>query len=119
MNKYLPITNAMRVKVSAEIKMLLHASRDCMRNQKRDTTQTSYVVSDGYFGEAFGVMRGLSLLGYGTINGPVNIDSPGNLRYWFSNLEQEVLSEENFGGSNECDHCLEKYRKDAVRKRPW
>ena len=62
-------------------------------------------------------MRGLALLGYGTINGPINIDSYGNLRYWFCNLEKEVLAEENFEGSGDCDYCFERYGKDDVRNR--
>jgi hypothetical protein len=40
----------------------------------------------------------------------------GSFRSWLCKLENEVLEEENFGGSNECDFCYETYGKDSVRK---
>ena len=106
-----------REKVEKEVKMMLHAHRDCLRNRGIDTTSTSYDVRDGYYGEAFGVMRGLQALGYGTLRGAVNVDEPNNLRFWFDKLAQEVLEEENYNGSNECNICLEKYGKDGAGRK--
>lgn len=110
-----------REAVVNEVKLLLHAARDCARTIcSIDTTQTRFDVTDGYYGEAFGILRGLSLLGYGSF-GPVNTpEEESNFSWWMARLEDEVLAEENFGGSNECNHCLEKYRKDgAGRERPY
>jgi hypothetical protein len=51
-------------------------------------------------------MRCLELLGY-------------NVKGWMERLEKDVLEEEHYGSTNECDHCLEKYHKDgAGRSRP-
>ena len=111
--------------VEAEIKALLHAHRDCLRNQDRDTVAISFDCRDGYYGEAFGILRALHLMGYGYF-GPSNMDAikdayptvynvtqpKQNLKWWFSRLEREVLEEEGFGGDHRCVHCLEKYKKD-------
>lgn len=99
----------LKAKVEAEIKMILHAHRDCLRNQDVDTTKVRFDVRDGYYGEAFGILRCLKLMGFGDF-GPVNIQ--GNLSYWMHQLEEEVLKEENFGGSGVCEHCRSKYGKD-------
>ena len=42
-------------------------------------------------------------------------ESPFALRSWFDRLAEEVLQEENFGGSNKCDFCREHYGKDTRR----
>jgi hypothetical protein len=105
-------------KLADEIKLMLHASRDCLRNQGRDTSEMSYSVSDGYFGEAFGIVRGLVVLGYGYLgssNVPNKRKPHWNLRWWFCELERKVLEEENFGGTNYCDHCLNRYGHDWGR----
>lgn len=104
----------MKAKIEAEILMMLHASRDCLRTKGIDTGAVSFHAMDGYYGEAFGVMRALRVLGYGDF-GAVNI--AGNLSSWFHDLEQCCLVEENFRGSNECDHCLERYGKDGAGRR--
>lgn len=101
--------------IEDEIAMMLHAHRDCLRNQRQDTAKVRFDCRDGYYGEAFGILRALKVLGYGNF-GACNV--PGNLSYWMKQIEYRVLAEENFGGSNECDHCLERYGKDgAGRKR--
>jgi len=128
------INQKLKEKVETEIKMMLHAHRDCLRNQEKDTTEITFKVTDGYYGECFGIMRCLQLLGYGVLgscnvpgghNGDsgiktgVGIQPEHNLRWWLCQIEDKVLKEENFRGSNECDYCLEHYRKDAVRTKPW
>lgn len=108
--------------VAEEIKMMLHASRDCLRNLGEDTRKITYRVNDGYFGEAFGVMRGLKILGYGYF-GSSNLDGieerkckikEQNLQWWFSQLEYKVLEEEGWGTDNRCEYCLKKYKKDST-----
>lgn len=116
MPRYKKITDKQIQKVEAEVKMMLHASRDCLRNQGADTTVVPFNSNDGYYGEAFGILRGLMVLGYGYF-GADNVDDPYNLKFWFSKLEAEVLKEENFRSNHECDYCLEKYGKDSVRKK--
>lgn len=103
--------------IENEVKNLLHASRDCLRSKGVDTTQITFSVQDGYYGEAFGVMRCLQVMGVGSFGSDNTPEKRSNLKWWFRQLEAEVLKEENFQGSNECDHCLERYGKDAVRKR--
>lgn len=123
--------------VCGEIKGLLHASRDCLRNKKlfdqeaSDPAEISFHAADGYYGEAFGILRALHLQGYGVF-GAVNIDAMSNhfrgprgahrreqnLSWWFSRLQTEVLLEEGWNleaddpNKGRCEYCLERYRKD-------
>lgn len=117
------LINKQRIAIEAEVKMMLHAHRDCLRNRflhngaKHDPKHIRFVIDDGYFGEAFGIMRTLQVLNYGffgAVNTPTEFT---NLRWWFAQLEQEVLREENFGGSGECDWCLNHYGKDDAGRR--
>jgi hypothetical protein len=106
--------------VEREVLMMLHASRDCLRNQGHDTTKLRFDARDGYYGEAFGIMRGLQVLGYGEFaadNVPNSIFAPWNLKWWFRTLEDLCLDAEGYGGNNQCEHCLERYGKDAMRVR--
>ena len=107
-------------KVIEEMRSLLHASRDCLRNQFNsgmnqhafDPSKTPWTVNDGYYGEAFGMLRSLVAMGYayyGANNTPAERE---NAQWLFSEVCNNVLQEENFDGSGECDHCLEKWGKD-------
>jgi hypothetical protein len=111
------LTAEQKLAVEAEIKMMLHAHRDCLRNKLEDTTKITFDCRDGYYGEAFGILRGLAVLGYGYTHGPVNIQGEGhrNFKWWLSQLEDEVLKEEGFGGDNRCEYCFQQHGKDAVR----
>lgn len=100
--------------LEAEIKMMLHAHRDCLRNQKVDTLRIQFDCRDGYYGEAFGILRALVVMGYGKF-GAVNRND--TLNYWFANLQKEVLKEEGFDTDHQCDHCYERYGKDDVRSK--
>ncbi len=116
---------ALMIDVESEIKAILHAGRDCYRNQGRDTIRMPWDVGNGYYGEAFGIMRALHIQGYGYF-GSHNLsaiaESPRkihsitqdqqNLNWWFSELCREVLEEEGFDGDHRCEYCLEKYKKD-------
>lgn len=118
------LSEKLRREIGAEIKMMLHCSRDTLRNQGVDTTKVPWDVTEGFYGEAFGVMRGLEVLNYGYF-GPDNLSATEddasdpeprhNLKWWFSQLSNEVLQEEGWKGDNQCDWCLEKYGKDAMR----
>ena len=102
-----------------EIIELLHAARDCMRNNGRDWKKIGF---DGntWSVEAFGITRAVVALGYGTYganSGEPIVTRTGliNVKGWFSQLEKFVLEEEHFEGSNHCALCLFKYKKDGVR----
>jgi len=118
------VSHAERSQIGVAVTLMLHASRDCMRNLKVDTTTIPFDVRDGYYGEAFGIMRALACLNYGTLTSGSepyllgNARSPSSkerdLRAWFRELEQQVLAEEHFGGNNECDFCVDRYGKDGA-----
>lgn len=106
--------------IEREVKMMLHAHRDCLRNRGEDTIKVDFRVSDGYYGEAFGVMRGLEALGYGYF-GSANLSGieekhgtlpMHNLQWWFSRLENKVLEEEGFSTDHICHYCRNRYGKD-------
>lgn len=98
--------------IKNEIKLMLHAHRDCLRNRCVDTSKETFDCRDGYYGEAFGVIRALQVLGYGNFGAVNTPQVKTNLLWWFEEICQEVLREENFGGNNNCVHCLERYGKD-------
>ena len=122
--------------VAREVKAMLHAHRDCLRNQGKDTSEIAFDCRDGYYGEAFGIMRALQIMGYGYFGsdnldahaesknggGPkteeglyvANITQPNqNLKWWFSQLSSEVLEEEGYRADGRCEYCLDRYRKDT------
>lgn len=121
------IPDDLRTTVEGEIKALLHAHRDTRRNCHEDTIKTSFRVNEGYYGEAFGIMRALFIQGYGYF-GSSNMNAKRedewahkvsnvtseiqNLKWWFGELETEVLEEEGFKTDHRCSYCLERYRKD-------
>ena len=119
MKKFKKLSEEKWEDIKQEIKMMLHAHRDCLRNQKvYDTTKVPFDVHDGYYGEAFGIIRALHVLWYGDYRGAINTPkNRENLRWWLSEIEREVLQEENFGGNNECDVCLKRYGKDGAGRR--
>lgn len=123
--KFKIITPAIIEKIEGAVKVLLHASRDCLRNQGKDTSIFRFSAQNGYYGDAFGMMRTLELLGYGRLSS-VNLNGfedsatkylakqpEHNLRWWFEQLEEEVLEEENYKGDGHCDYCMERYHKDT------
>lgn len=118
----------MREKLAAAVKMMLHASRDAMRirwnggvyrpvngESRADPKKIRFDARCGYYGEAFGILRAMKVIGWGYYGA---INTPGSLNEWFNRLKREVLAEEHFDGSGECDHCLRRYgRDDAGRKK--
>lgn len=114
----------MVLKIEEEVKMMLHAHRDGMRSRGEDSMKQRFDCREGFYGEAFGIMRCLAVLGHGRINQAVNTpENKANLRWWLGELERQVLKEENYPGaggddSGRCDYCLEHWGKDAAgRKR--
>jgi hypothetical protein len=107
--------------VEDEVSLLLHASRDCLRNIGIDTKIVDFRSQDGYYAEAYGVMRGLKILGYGYLgphNQPDGVVPHHNLNWWFDQICRQVLEEEGFhDGTHRCDYCLDKWGKDDTRKR--
>jgi hypothetical protein len=115
--RYLKLSPTSEAAVEAEVKMLLHAHRDCLRNRGDNTARITFNCTEGYYGEAFGVLRGLKVLGFGefgSVNMPHPLFAKWNLKWWFTQLEQEVLEEENYKTTQECDYCLEHYGKDGA-----
>jgi hypothetical protein len=115
MARFKKLNEKQRQKIEVEVKLMLHAGRDCQRNLGVDTTFFRHDCNNPYYAEAFGIMRGLAVMGYGDLEVG---DSPFRLKSWFDNLADEVLKEENFGDNNHCDFCLRHYGKDAVRITP-
>jgi hypothetical protein len=108
-----------RKRLDDEITLLLHASRDGMRNKGVDTTQVPFDMhfDGGYYNEAFGMVRALALLGYGYLAGGRSED-PMNLIAFFDRIKVRVLEDEGyFSKTHTCDHCLARYGKDGSRKR--
>jgi hypothetical protein len=113
------IDDDLKAKVAKEVKLLLHAHRDCLRNRGENTLKITFKVTDGYYGEAFGIIRGLELLGYGKIDAVIRDglqegydQKEQSLGWWFNNLEREVLEEEGFNKHLRCDWCKARYGKD-------
>lgn len=137
MKKLKKLTPKIIQAVEANVKLMLAAHRDCLWNRhtspvdpidrptRPDPLKVSYDCGDGYYGEAFGIMRGLEVLGFGFLD-CVNLDAVQlgksdephhNLNWWFARLQNEILEEEGFrDGTATKDKAfamLEKYRKLA------
>jgi hypothetical protein len=113
------LTDSIKSRVIEEVKTMLHAHRDCLRNRGQDTKKIAFDCRDGYYGEAFGVMRGLQVLGYGKFESD-NLDGlhygfeqrEQNLKWWFRQIEDEVLNEEGYhNGTHFCPCCKARYGK--------
>jgi hypothetical protein len=124
-----------KMAVILEVKLMFAAHRDCMWNrwttcshpQAVDPSKWQSVCNEGFYGEAFGIMRGLITLGYGYF-GPDGVDAVAdgrsdtpehNLKWWFNRITKDVLDEEGFFDktctAEKCDEVLNKYRM-LVRK---
>jgi hypothetical protein len=115
--RFKTLSHPEKVRTAEAVKGMLHASRDCMRNQGKDTARVPFDSHDGYYAEAFGIMRGLAVLHYGYLgsnNLPDQTVPHRNLKWWFNQLEEEVLKEEGFGTDHRCKYCHHKYGKDTA-----
>jgi len=101
--KFKKISDKLRIDVETQVKSLLTSSRKYM---KYPPDKITYDVNHGDYAEAFGVMRGLSIMGYGDINFAVNTpEDQSNLRWWFNQMEREVLSETGYVDSRADKVC--------------
>lgn len=103
--KYLPMTSEQKEYVEDEVKLMIAAHRDTLWT-RYNTNPESYkcpnnfktMCTEGYYGEAFGIMRGLAVLGYGHLGSdttPDNGPEPWrNLKWWFNQLVDDVLNQE-------------------------
>ena len=118
-HKYMELSLRKKDELEAEIKLLLHAQRDCFRNQGKDATKISgFSCRDGYYCDCVGILRALQIFGYGEF-GAINAEpeEPPNLSSWLYRLEHEVMEEEGFHSDNRCEWCLKKYGKDDKSER--
>lgn len=115
MKKYKQLTTEQEKQIAERVKLLLHASRDCLRNRQINTREVQFIWNDTYCCEAFGVLQALNALEYGHF-GAINNGKDGNtnLDWWFENLKQQVLQEEHFDSTHECDFCVQHYGKDGA-----
>ena len=97
-----------------------HAACDAIlemsnRRSLMDPKKVPFSVNDGWYGEAFGMLRTLHVLGYGDIYGRYVAHDYHNLKWWFYQLEEQVLVEDGFrDGSHRCDICLKAWGKDGA-----
>jgi hypothetical protein len=121
------LSHSQEKKVVKEIKMILHAGRDCLRNQGKDTRIIQFSVFDPYYCEAFGILRGLVLFGYGyfgsdnlsAVEERKSTNPKHNVKWWFGKIKDEVLEEEGYGTDNVCEHCTKLYYKDSRICATW
>jgi len=139
MRKFKKLNPKQRLAVANEVKMMIAAHRDMLwirwgsswpkvpANQKTDPTIYQCDARCGYYGEAFGIMRGLIAVGYGYF-GSDNLDAfeegrssipEHNLKWWFSQLQKEYLVEEGYYDKTcsaiKCTQLLARYR-ELVRR---
>lgn len=86
--KYKKLSSKHQDKIEHRICFLLAAGLDYCRNACKDK-QWWFNPFNPYYCEAFGMLQTLECLGYGYF-GADNIDSEGNLRYWFNQLKSIV-----------------------------
>jgi len=135
MKRFKKLNPKQKERVANEVKMMVAAHRDCLwskwdakwpddpNNKAVDPTKYLCNINDVYYGEAFGIMRGLISLGYGYF-GSDNMDAvqenrssipEHNLKWWFQKLLKEYLVEEGWYDKlctrTRCRRLLEKYQQ--------
>lgn len=114
------------------VKSQLHGARDTMRIRGIDTRHVPWDINAPEYCQAFGMMLTLQFLGYGYF-GSSNLDGSRekadcipehNLRWWFRELEQQVLIEEGYlneDGSRRdpSEQHISEYCKNRYRSTPW
>jgi hypothetical protein len=128
--KYKELSSRHKTAIINQIKLMLAAHRNYVWNRWSnyddanpiDPVIHSVICNEGYYGEAFGIMRGLREVGYGyfgtTDKSAVEEDKSytpeHNLRWWFHTLQREYLVEEGFFNytcsAKKCSELLDKYR---------
>ena len=136
MKSYKKIPKKKWATVINEVKLMIAAHRDCLWTRWEtcaspsavDPTKVSIMANEGFYGEAFGIMRGLRALDYGYF-GSSNLSavqedkspiSEHNLIWWFERIVKDYLEEEGFKDQTcspqRCQLLLEKYRKLTAKK---
>lgn len=135
MKHFKRLTQKNREAIINEIKLMLAAHRDCLwtrwesysHAQVVDPHLVQIVCNEGYYGEAFGVVRSLAAIGYGYFGSDnMNAVQEGrsdvpehNLKWFFSQIQKEYLDEEGYyeksASAEKCAVLLENYRR-LVRK---
>jgi len=122
--------------VEDEVRRLLHSSRDMMRRHlssasdsdksKIDPRRVAFLKNEPNFREAHGIMRAMVRLGYcyfgsqekgairdgATRMGGKKPHAKQNARWWFFQLQKQVLREEGCKTNNACAYCMAKYGRD-------
>lgn len=88
MKKYKKLSQENRSKLEERISRLLLAGLDYCANVKQDQSYW-FSPNNPYCAEAFGIIQGLEVLGYGYF-GADNISEEYNLKSWFRSLQEEV-----------------------------
>jgi hypothetical protein len=93
-------------RIEATVVMLLLSERDCyytwLATGKLDKMPKSYICGaggGGYYAEAYGIIRGLSLMGYCSmeaVNTPENIT---NGSWWFQELKKTAMEKDKEQGT--------------------
>lgn len=96
------------------VKCLLFAERDRLFNMNK-LDLCRFEVHSGYYGEAFGVLRTLEVLGYGYLGSSNCEDDGQNLRYWFCQMCDEVMTEE-MGSELSVRQLMQKYSKKLAEE---
>lgn len=73
------------------IKLLLAAGLDYCKNTNKGK-EYWFSPLNPYYCEAFGILHGMEIIGLGFFV-PDNIDSDGNLKYWFNELKNQIEQE--------------------------
>lgn len=94
--KFKRMTDALRGRTAINIIMLLLASRDCYANRKEEVA--GFKINDSYYTEAFGILRGLNIAGYGYFDADNWPADPDNFKWWFGKLCDEALRVEALYG---------------------
>ena len=133
MSKFRRLPAKHKTAVQIQIKLMMAAHRDSLWNQWEtcshpravDPTKIQLICNEGYYGEAFGIVRALAALGFGYFGSDTQnaleeskSDMPEtNLKWFFNKTVREYLDEEGFFDKSctaeKCRNLLSKYRELA------
>lgn len=102
MKKFKKLTEKRKSDLEVRIKRLLFAGLDYCANTKQEQNMW-FSPNNPYCAEAFGILHCLDVLGFGYF-GADNVDSDGNLKFWFNKLNDEVKEDGLKYGAKESYH---------------
>lgn len=118
-------------KVEAEVLMMLAAHRDCLWTRftfdktRHNPNKISLDAGEGFYGEAFGIFRGLVLLNYGyfgssnlsAVEEGKSLEPEQNFAWWMYELEQRILRETGYPNSSpESTHKVLDYYRQKTKE---